>query len=401
MKRRRAGVSIRPERPLDAYYESISERFGIAQVLLYLSLLVFVVLSLIGNTGLLTYQNFYYFFKDLGASAETVDVLHTDALSYPTDSAQSFTLYRQGLAIAGNTSVTVFTPSGRQTISQKLQYSKPTAEGSGKYLLVYDADGTQYSLYNSYAQVWSGKSRYPIRSAAVSASGSYLLLSASDEFPSEMELYDDRFDRIGYFTLSSYVIDVAINRKGTVFAFLASEVTDSGAFATSVRIYETGRSEPIAVTPLGSGLGLSCAFTDSGTLSVVCGDGIYTVSSRGSLLNRFAFDENRIRSADLNGDGCALLLGKSEISSQKSVVVFDKNGKPVYHEDVAENAETVRLSGGAIFLQCTDGIVRVTTGNGKSEKLTCVTDRQTMLAYDETCVLLCSSKRAVFCRFEN
>ncbi len=400
MKRRRVRVSVHPERPLDAYYESISERFGITQVLLYLSLLVFVVLSLIGNTELLTYQNFYYFFKDLGASAETVDVLHTDSLSYPTDSAQSFTLYRQGLAIAGNTSVTVFTPSGRQTISQKLQYSKPTAEGSGKYLLVYDADGTQYSLYNSYAQVWTGKSRYPIRSAAVSASGSYLLLSASDEFPSEMELYDDRFDRIGYFTLSSYVTDVAINRKGTVFAFLASEVRD-GAFSTSVRIYESGRSEPVAVTTLGSGLGLSCAFTDSGTLSVVCGDGVYMVSPRGNLLNRYAFEGKQIRSADLTGDGCALILGKSEISAKKEAIVFDKNGKMLYNETVTEAAETIRLSGTAIFLQCADGIVRIGTGNGKTEKLVCVTDRQTMLAHDENCVLLCSSKRAVFCRFGN
>ena len=400
MKRRSPHVSLRPERPLDAYYESISERFGITQVLLYLSLLVFVVLSLIGNTGLLTYQNFYYFFKDLGASAETVDVLHTDALSYPTDSAQSFTLYRQGLAIAGNTSVTVFTPSGRQALSQKLQYSNPTAEGSGKYLLVYDADNTRYSLYNSHSQVWSGKSRYPIRSAAVSASGSYLLLSSSDEFPSEMELYDDSFDRIGYFTLSSYVTDVAINRKGTVFAFLASEVRN-GAFATSVRIYETGRSEPIAVTPLGNGLGLSCAFTDSGNLSVICGDGVYTVSPRGSVLNSYSFDGKVIRSADRNGDGCALILADNDISSKKYAIVFDKSGKMLYNEAVTETAGTVRLCGNAIFLQCTDGIVRIRTDRESTEKFVCVTDGRTMLAYDENCVLLCSSKRAVFCRFGN
>ena len=120
MKRQGERAKIRLDRPLDAYYEGISERFGIAQVLLYLSLLVFVVLSLISNTRLLTYQNFYYFFRDLGASAETVDVLHTDGLSYPTDASQSFTLYRQGLAVAGETSVTVFTPSGRQVISQKV-----------------------------------------------------------------------------------------------------------------------------------------------------------------------------------------------------------------------------------------------------------------------------------------
>ena len=398
MKRKKARASIRLERPLDAYYESISERFGITQVILYLSLLVFVVLSLIGNTELLTYQNFYYFFKDLGASAETVDVLHTDALSYPTDATQSFALYRQGLAVAGNTSVTVFTASGRQVISQSVQYAQPTAVGSGKYLLVYDADGTQYSLYNSYAQVWTGKSRYPIRSAAVSASGSYLLLSASDEFPSEMELFDDGFDRIAYYTLSSYVSDLTINRKGTVFAFLTSKVTN-GTFSTSLLIYETGRREPIAQTTLGNGLGLSCDFTDSGNISVICGDGVYTVSPRGAILESYRFDGKRILSADLNGDGCALLLGESSISSRKDAVAFDKSGKMLYNEVVNETASAIRLSGTAIFLQCTDGIARIRTDSKKTDHISCVTDRRTMLAYDETCVLLCSSKRTVFYRF--
>lgn len=395
---RRQGGRVRLERPTDAYYESISERFGIAQVILYLSLLGFVVLSLIGNTGLLTYQNFYYFFRDLGASAETVDVLHTDGLSYPTDASQSFTLYRQGLAVAGDTSVTVFTPSGRQVISQKLQYASPTAVGSGKYLLVYEADGTQYSLYNSYAQVHAAKSRNPIRTAAVSESGAYLLLSASDEFPSEMELYDDSFERIGYFTLSSYVTDVAINRKGTVFAFLATEVKD-GRFRTSVRIYETGRSEPVAVTELGDGLGLSCEFTDSGNLSVISADGVRFLSSRGELLTEHRFDGFTIQSADQNGDGCAVILKKSGISSEKSAIVFDKSGKMLYNGTVTEASESIRLSGSAIFLLTADGVIRIRTGNGKVERIACVTDRRVMLAYDDSCVLICSSKRAVFLRF--
>lgn len=400
MKKRNDRAGIRLERPLDAYYEGLSERFGIAQVVLYFSLLVFVVLSLIGNTGLLTYQNFYYFFRDLGASAETVDVLHTDGLSYPTDSAQSFTLYRQGLAVAGNTSVTVFTPSGRQVISQKLQYSDPTAVGSGKYLLVYEADGTQYSLYSSYAQVYSGKSRYPIRAAAVSASGAYLLLSASDEFPSEMELFDDRFDRIGYFTLSSYVTDVAINQKGTVFAFLTTEVS-GGGYTTSLRIYETGRSEPIAVTPLGDSLGLACEFTDSGNISVISSNGVRFLSSRGTLLTEHRFDGMRIQSADQGGDGCALILKKNGISSEKTAIVFDKSGKMLYNDTITETADSVRLSGEVVFLLCADGVIRIRTDTGRTQKLACVTDQRVMLAYDDSCVLICSSKRAAFLRFGN
>ena len=398
MKRQRSYTTIRFDRPLDAYYESVSERFGIAQVLLYLSLLVFVVLSLIGNTELLTYQNFYYFFRDLSASAETVDVLHTDGLSYPTDTSQSFALYRQGLAVAGETSVTVFTPSGRQVISQKVQYSNPTAVGSGKYLLVYEADGLQYSLYNSYAQVYAGKSANPIRAAAVSESGSYLFLSASDDFPSEMELYDDDFERVGYYTLASYVTDVAINRKGTVFAFLTSEIS-GGVCETSVRLYETGKSEPIAVTKVGNSLGLSCSFTDSGTVSVICRDGFYLLSARGELAEEYPFDASGIVSVDQSGDGCALILKKNGISSKKEAIVFDKSGKMLYNELITETADRIRLSGDAVFLLCSDGVERIRTDTGRSQKIACVTDDRFMLAYDDSCVLICSSKRAVFCRF--
>ena len=45
--------------PVNGYYESVSERYGVAQVILYLSLLAFVVISLLSNTGLITYQTEY------------------------------------------------------------------------------------------------------------------------------------------------------------------------------------------------------------------------------------------------------------------------------------------------------------------------------------------------------
>ena len=40
---------------------------------------------------------FYHFFKDLNASAETVNVLDADSVSYPVDTEQSFVLYRKGI----------------------------------------------------------------------------------------------------------------------------------------------------------------------------------------------------------------------------------------------------------------------------------------------------------------
>ena len=58
-----AAEDLRSEAPQNPYYERISEKLGILQVVLYLSLLAFVVLSFFMNTNLITYQNFYHFLK--------------------------------------------------------------------------------------------------------------------------------------------------------------------------------------------------------------------------------------------------------------------------------------------------------------------------------------------------
>ena len=154
-----------------AYYETASARFGIAQVVIFLALLAFVILSLLNNRELVTYENFYYFFKDL--NAVNLDLYDADTVAYPTDEIQSFTLYRKGLAVGGNNSVSVFTQSGRQLISASVSYRNPVALGSGKYLLVFDLGGTGYSLYNSYSQIHSGSTDAAITAGAISPEGSF------------------------------------------------------------------------------------------------------------------------------------------------------------------------------------------------------------------------------------
>ena len=73
----------------------------------------------------------------------------------------------------------------------------------------------------------------------------------------------------------------------------------------------------------------------------------------------------------------------------------------LYNDSITETADGIRLAGSTVFLLCGDGVVRIRTENGRTQKIACVTDRRTMLAYDDSCVLICSSKRAVFCRFGN
>ena len=384
--------------PQNEYYETISERCGLMQVFLYLILLAFVAVSFLMNTDLITYQNLYYFAKDLNAATETVDVLHTDAISYPTDTSQSFALYRQGLAVAGNTSVTIFTATGRQTVSRNVQYQNPVAVGTGKYLLVYELNGTSYSLYNSYTQIHAGKTESPIRCATMSDSGMYAIVTESEEYASVVKLYSRNFELINQYRYNGYVTDVAINGKGSYLSVLISRV-ENGAFSTSLNVYEPKKDTIHSQTQIGTGLGLRCGFTDSDIVTVLSGDGIYSVSVGGKLLSEYRFEGKTIKAFDLSTDGCAVVLKDGRGTGDQQVILFDKKGKITHQTVVNETVRSVVTSQGDAYLVCSNGLLRIQGGDGNRTFIDCTTEGRVLLVTNDGRALLCSAQKATYENF--
>ena len=387
-----------PEAPQNMYYESVSARLGILQVVLYLSLFAFVVLSFLGNTELITYRNFYYFLKDLNASAETVDVFETDSVSYPTAESQSFALYRKGLAVAGNDSLTVFTATGRQTLSQSIQYRNPIAVGSGKYLLVYELGGTQYSLYNSYTQLYTGKSDYPIFGATVSESGSYALISRSAEYHSVVSLYSSNFTLINRYNRTGYVMGVSLNEKGTRIAILTS-ATENGRFATTLTLHVPREDGDGVAVKLGDSMGLSCAFSASGGIHVICTDGLRFVDGDGNVRHEYLFAGSEIVCAELGADGASVVLRDTPISQKNQVIVFDKHGDLLYNKEVTETVTQIAKCENGVFLVYHGGIDRLDLKTERITKCERITEGRRILAVQEDEILLCSPQKAEYLRF--
>ena len=388
--------SAAPQR--NEYYESISAGLGILQVVLYLSLFTFVVLSFFRNTELITYRNFYYFFKDLNASAETVDVFDADSVSYPTASEQSFALYRKGLAVAGNDSLTVFTATGRQTLSQTLQYRAPVAVGTGKYLLVYEQGGTKYSVYNSYTRLYTGVSDYPIYGATVSDAGSFALISRSEQYNSVVSLYSNNFALINRYNRNGYVTCAALNEKGTRLALLTSTVS-GGLFSTTLTMHVPKEDGEGTVAKLGTSIGLSCAFTKSGEVSALLGDGLYFISEKGELKGSYPFSGSEIVCAELSEDGASVVLQDTPISQKNQIILFDKNANMLYNKETDGAVTQISRVGNVVYLVCADGIDRLELQHDRSTRYACVTDGRKLLAIDENEVLFCSPQKAEYLRF--
>lgn len=386
--------------PQNAYYEEISAGLGIFQVILYAVLLAFVVLSFASNTNLITYQNFYYFFKDLNASAETVDVLANDFVTYPTGSEQSFTLYRKGLAVASNRSVTIFTATGRQTVSTTVNYQNPVAVGTGKYLLVYELGGLQYSLYNSYTQIYSAKSEYPIYNAAVSSGGTYALLTASEEYTSVVSLYSSRFSLIGRYSKSGYVMDLRISERGDRLAILTSSA-QNGLFRTVAECFEIGKEEPVYASEIDATLAYSCAFTSTGMLGVLSNEGVYYVAKDGQVTKVYELRGSDISHATANRDGITICLQAKSTLDENTVVVFDKNGKIVYNESLQANVLEIAGCGDSVYFLTPDAIHCINVRSKQIARVDIQGDGMSLLAVDEQTALVCSPQKASYIRFDS
>ena len=381
------------------YYEKISAGLGIVQVVLYLTLFSFVVLSFLRNTNLITYQNFYYFFKDLNASAEAVDVFASDSVSYPTADEQSFVLYRNGLAVAGNQSVTVFTATGRQTVSQSINYKNPVAVGAGKYLLVYELGGTQYSVYNSYTQLYMGKSDFPILGASVSDSGSFALISRSESTNCTVSFYSDRFKLLHRFHRNGFVMDVSLDAQGEQLAMLISNA-DNGRFLTRLEICDLRDQDDHAMktVEISDTLALSCRFTGYG-VGVLCEDGFTFVNTNAEIEAYEPFSAVNVVSCFMNEEYSVFCLKKAPHSEEKQLIVFDKKGKMLYNESVDDRLVSLAACDDTVFYCTSDELCRLELSSATVTRISYSVGKRQLLAVGHDEILVCSPQKAEYLRF--
>lgn len=381
--------------PQNAYYEGVSEKLGILQVVLYLSLFAFVVLSFFRNTQLITYQNFYYFFKDLNASAETVLADTSDTLSYPTASKQSFALYRGGLSVVSDTSVTIFTASGRQTVSRNVSFSNAVTVGSGKYLLVYELGGTKYALFNSYTQIFEGNTEYPISNAKVSDSGNYVLVTSSKTYTSVVSLYNDRFSLINRYNKNGYVTDVAIDREGERLAVVSVHSRD-GLFLSELMICDVGASTARHTVEIEDIAVFSCTFAADDRISLLHSGGLLFYGVNGKVIRQHVFDGYTVTHATLTPYGNAVCLTEDENPQQQVLRVYDEDGRLLCEQATEERMLQLSISSDCLCWLSEKGVHAVWFRSEKNIFLECDTSEKYLISVGNGEALLCSGQKAEY-----
>ncbi len=384
-----AEASCAKEEPaVNQYYFAVSYRYRFAKYVTVILLVFYVLFMITVHRDSITYNNFVFLVKDMNTVFESDGILNVQkSIRYNTDKNQQFTLYRNGLAVAGNSSIYLFNSSGKQTLSDQLHYTSPHFSESEKYLLVYDLGGKGYSLYNSFAKIHSEELDYPISKAKISDTGLYAIVSGDREYTSSVLIYDKNFNCIEKHRKNEFITDVSINDAGDKLLVVSAE-TENGEYYTRISVSEIGKGTEVFSTKMTGLFPMLAGYNEDGGFFVICDRAILVFDKDNNEIKRYDPASSVLSRADIGQRSIALLLSKNAAEKENDLIVFDTDGEMIYNEQVTGKINKVATYGEYVYLLFDTRIMKISPKNKDISVTSVVAGAKNMIVVNSATVLL-------------
>ena len=389
----------------DAYYASVSASYKVAQRILVLFLVFFIVISIVTNFSEITYDNFYYLIKDFTSASDAGNNTYA-TLSYESDSRQHFVLFRGGIATVSPSKLSIFTATGRRTLNESSDFSSPFAVSSNRYVLFYDTAGKTFSIYNSFARVYSETLENPVKCASIASDGSFAVVTKSAEGTWVTRIYTKDFNLKAIIPSAkrSYVFGIDLNSDVEKLSVLSYDA-GNGTGRTVLSVYDLSnmkQSKGNEITldkkiEYDAEFPIKCGFINKNNFALITDCYIRILDSDlNEKTTSVDYSNGNITGYSLDTQGVAVSV---MTPSGSNLFAYDISGTPIFDENVTYNVLDLSVYGKHIFLQTEQGVVRINTQNGEKQSLD--SGQGKMLIYNEKTALVCGETKAEYLVFNN
>lgn len=299
----------------------------------------------------------WYSYRSL-AKNETGQV---ESYRYIGGVGSSFTQLGDDLLVSSESGVRLYSPAGTAYVDQPSPLDHPFVSTGGNAALVYDAGGTDLFVYRDREQVFSytASGGHSILYASLSAQGQLVLVTQASGLKGEVTVYDTTFEPLYGLKISSrFVTGAQLSPDGKTLA-LATSGQSGGIYESQICLYQFPRAaeekEPDAICSLGNNTILALDWT-SEPLRVLGENALSFVSSDGTLAGSYSYDRRVLKGFSLEGDSCALLLGKYRAGSSADLVLVDSAGVELASLPMDQQVLSMSATGRYLSVLTADGL---------------------------------------------
>lgn len=385
----------------DVYYAHVSAAYKVAQRILWLFFVFFMVITIVLNYQYITYDNFFYLIKDMSGAAQSGNNQY-ETLSYESNPRQNFALYRGGVATVSPSRLSLFTATGRRTLNATSSYSSPYIISSNKYVLVYDTSGNTFSLYNTFSRVHTETLEYPVTGAHIAADGSFVIVTRTADSRAMIYLYNKSFKRVAEIRGDYFVFDVVMDSDREQLALLTYDV-GQGTGCTALSVYDLTKMErqkeitKVEQIEYQGEFPLACGFLENNTFALLTDHRIRILDEDYDIKETCDdYSRGNLTGYCLNKDGVAVCYTDS---SKNVIIAFDKSGNLLYNDFVTYTVSDIAVYEDYVFLQTEQGVTRIHAPKGTEEHLP--SGQGKLLIYNAETALVCGESKAEYLIFKN
>ena len=375
----------------------LSYAFGIAKIISILCLSLLLIITLLFGSRAISYDKVYYMFKDIGYIKSfgegTPDEL---SFSKPVQN-QVFGNFKNGLIVAGDSEIKLFTTTGRVTLTEGSDFTNPRIETSKEYALIYDLGRNHFSVYNSFVSLYSEQTDYPIAFADMSESGSFLIVTKSKIYNSVVKIYGNDFNLLSEYSKNDLVISASLSSDGR-FAAILSLNANNGSSAVTLNILDCKKNTVLASSEYEGHMPYRCDFLSLDRVVMFFDDCFMIANRKGETVGKYDYPAAAER-IDIRGDTFAMIFSPNGRNGKKTLEVFGKEGNRSYTDYIDGSVKDMRLSDGCVYVLESREIIRISTSLGTRTVSAADADDLKVVVFSDGRTAVCSQTNAKYISF--
>ena len=376
------------------YEARLSFGLGLAKVISITALCVFLVLTLLFGGSIISYENIYYMFKDI-SYISSFSESRPESLSYSMPfSNQDFASFKNGLAVAGDGEIKLFTSTGRVTLTSGSTYTNPKICSSDAYVLIYDQGRNSFSVYNSFKSVYSETLDYPISSAAMSRDGSFCIVTKSRDYRSVVKIYDSKQLLELEYSKNDYVISATISPNGEYLAIVSLD-GEGGEGAITLTVVDRDNGKIRSSEKLRGSVPYTAEFMSNDRIVLICSDSAHVYDLDCKRKNMFEYPY-QLALMKVNSEGFALILNEEGARESGLLAVFDRNCSLVCSQKINGYAKDIEISENEVIILFDNEIGRLNTVLGTYSSVSFSEENAELVLLSDGDVVVCTQTVAYY-----
>ncbi len=376
----------------------LSYGFGIAKIISAVLLVSILTVTVIFGSGIVSFEKIYYMAMDIGYIKSFAEGA-PDALSYskPVQN-QVFGDFKNGLLVASDSEIKLFTSTGRATLTEGSEFVNPKISTSSGYALIYDQGRNYFAVYNSFVKLYSERTDHAIANADMSENGCFLIVTSSPSYSSVLKIYDSRFKLIGEYNKNDKIISASLSADGR-YAAVVSLTAQEGRSIVVLNILDCKKNEVLAEKRVGGSMPYMCEFLSNDRIALLLDDCFVIFDKKGGIVREHYYLASP-QKIDIQGGRLAILLSDKESGDKKTAEIFDSDGNRTFSKSISGSVKDMKLADGYIYLLGNMSVKRISTAMGSESVCEVSADKVRLVIFSDGRAAACSQNSAIYISFD-